>query len=99
MVILFTVNISLVFLDEVFIFTGGSKHDGMSKELIKAHDLHPLFHVQIILMFNHLLQIIFKRHFYGPDNNVNRDHPWVWGVHLISYIYVIYAYLFTDMYS
>ena len=29
-VILFTVNISLVFIDGVFIQTGGSLHDGMS---------------------------------------------------------------------
>ena len=29
-VILFTVNISLVLLDDIFIFTGGPKHEGMS---------------------------------------------------------------------
>jgi hypothetical protein len=54
-VILFTVNISLVLLDDIFIFTGGSKHDGMSTQQIYNHDLHPLFHVQIILLFNHFL--------------------------------------------
>lgn len=44
-VILFTVNISLVLLDDIFIFTGGSKHDGMSNKQIYDHDLHPLFHI------------------------------------------------------
>jgi len=44
-VILFTVNVSLVLLDDIFIFTGGPKHEGMTTQQIYDHDLHPLFHV------------------------------------------------------
>ncbi len=33
-VILFTVNVSLVLIDDIFIFTGGAKHEGLSAQEI-----------------------------------------------------------------
>ena len=30
---------------------------------------------------------------------VNGSHKWIWYVHLVSYLYVIYAYFLTDMYK
>ena len=56
----------------------------------------PLKHCTFILLFNHLLQMIFLHHFYNDDGTVNTRNNWVWGVHAISYAYVLYVYLGTD---
>ena len=86
-------------LDDIVIFTGGKKHDGMNEDQIYDHDLHPLFHVQAILCMNHFLQIVFLRHFYDRTGLINKSHSWVWIVHSITYPYAIYTYFFTDMYE
>jgi hypothetical protein len=41
--------------------------------------------------------MIFLREFYDKERRVNTKNKWVWGVHLISYLYVIWAYYFSGL--
>ena len=54
-VILFTVNISLVLMDNIFIFNSSHKHTYMTQVQIKDHDAHPLFYLQVVLLVNHFI--------------------------------------------
>ncbi len=65
--ILFFVNVLLILIDKVFI----QKHLGLSEHQSEHKDLHPLFHVQVILCINHFLFILFARHFLDKNNHVS----------------------------
>lgn len=39
--------------------------------------------------------MIFLRSFYDENRRVNTKNNWLWGVHLIFYVYVIWAYYFS----
>ena len=87
MTILFTVNIGLIAIDNMIVFKDEASRDG--KEF-------PPRNLTYLLLVNHLLQMIFLRHFYDDKRKVNTGHKWVWGVHFISYSVIIYCYFFTD---
>jgi len=40
---------------------------------------------------------MFLRNFFGKDGKVDTDHGWVWMMHFVSYVYIIYIYFFTDL--
>ena len=40
--------------------------------------------------------MVFLRNFYDENRRVNNKHRWVWYVHVVSYAYIIWVYLFTD---
>jgi len=40
--------------------------------------------------------MIFKKEFYEDNGRVDTRNKWVWVIHLISYLYVLYIYIFTD---
>lgn len=89
--ILFSVNISLILIDQYIIFIPTNKSIDLSKSTFALN------HVQYLLLMNHLLQMIFLRDFYDDERRVNTSHYWVWYIHLISYLYAGYAYYLTDM--
>ena len=39
--------------------------------------------------------MIFLREFYDKDRRVNTKNNWLWGVHFVFYVYVIWAYYFS----
>jgi hypothetical protein len=82
--ILFQVNICLICVDNFIIFTGD-----------KANEPHPLRKCTYILLGNHGLQMIFLREFYDKERRVNTKNNWLWGVHFVFYVYVIYEYYFS----
>jgi len=82
--ILFQVNICLILVDYLIVFTG-------EKENLP----HPLRHSTFILLGNHGLQMIFLRQFYDEKRRVNTKNNWLWGVHFVFYVYVIWAYYFS----
>ena len=43
--------------------------------------------------------MIFLKDFFDEEGRVNRNHQWVWIVHLFSYMYIIYIYAFTEAYT
>ena len=90
--ILFNVNICLMALDYWIIF----KNEIIDSEVPYEEHPHPLKHVTKLLLFNHLLQMIFLKSFFDENNRVNTRNKWVWVTHLISYSYVAYIYAFTD---
>jgi hypothetical protein len=97
-VILFTVNLSLIYLDKMFIFNYGHLYYNLDLQV----NSHPLFHMQILLLINHFIQLIFKRNFFIYKKGfkiVNRNHKWVWIIHIISYSYAINTYFFTNKQS
>ena len=57
--------------------------------------MHPLRHCTFILLGNHALQMIFLRSFFDENRRVNTKNQWLWGVHFIFYVYVIYEYYFS----
>ena len=59
-VILFIVNLSLILLDKMIIFNYAHIYNSLDLDV----NMHPLFHVQILLLVNHFIQLIFKRHFF-----------------------------------
>ena len=83
--ILFNVNIVLILLDSFITFKDETDQSKF-----------PLKHCTYILLFNHLLQMVFLRHFYDNLGRVNMGNKWVWGVHLVCYTYVLCIYLGTD---
>ena len=87
--ILLLVNICLIGIDKLVIFTKENPNYDTNAKF-------PLSHVQYLLLFNHLLQLIFLRDFYDAERRVNMNHRWVWVVHFFSYAYVAYQYFFTD---
>lgn len=56
----------------------------------------PLRWLTYQLLGNHLLQMIFLRNFYDENRRVNNKNRWVWYLHVVSYAYIIWVYLFTD---
>jgi len=87
--ILFNVNLGLIGIDNYITFRD---------EVIDPDQIypHPLKHVVYLLLVNHVLQMMFLRHFYDGDRRVNTKNKWVWVVHMFSYMYVIYIYAITD---
>lgn len=41
--------------------------------------------------------MIFLREFYDKDRRVNTKNNWLWAVHFVFYVYVIWAYYFSDL--
>lgn len=50
-VILFTVNLSLIYLDKMIMFNHAKLYYTLDLQI----NSHPLFHVQILLLFNHII--------------------------------------------
>ena len=40
--------------------------------------------------------MIFMRDFFDENHKVNTKNTWVWYLHLLSYLYIIYVYFFTN---
>ena len=79
-------NIGLICIDKYVVFADD----------IRETDTFPLRHITYLLLFNHLLQMIFLKDFFDENRRVNTNNKWVWVVHLFSYMYIIYVYVFTD---
>jgi hypothetical protein len=85
--ILFTVNVALISIDFYI-------YDECDEKLF------PLRNIMYLLLFNHLLQMIFHlflKTFFRHDGALNLNHQWVWFVLLASYMYVIYSYFCTKI--
>ena len=40
--------------------------------------------------------MIFLRDFYDENHKVSNKNQWVWYVHIVSYMYIIYVYFFSN---
>jgi len=86
--ILFNVNIALIVIDKYIVFADYSEED--------LNENFPLRWITYQLLANHFLQMIFLRDFYDEQGKVNTKNMWVWYVHLVSYLYIVYVYYLTD---
>lgn len=96
--ILFTVNIALIAIDRYLVFKEVTQQFGF-RDLFSADYPHPLKHVTYLLDFNHIIQMIFLKSFFDEHRRVDTKNLWVWYIHAISYTYILYVLLFTDLYN
>ena len=88
--ILFNVNLGIFIIDSVFIYP---KTPILTKEW---HEKFALGHVILLLLFSHLIKLVFSRKFFSDDGKVHTIRWPLLAFHVFIFCYEVYMYFFTD---
>jgi hypothetical protein len=89
-IILFTVNIGLMITNHFL------RPELLTYEPWQDPNDSSLKPLMYQCLFNHFLQIVFLRHWFDENRQINTKHRWVWIFHAVNYPYMLYVYFFTD---